>query len=99
MGQAALYYVLLLICYVASLLDVVVTMTLPFGNLSSVLIYIPFIPLYMWLFRMWSRERLQLESRMANFGVEKSNCFCEADRPKVYNNIVTLMKAASAVPQ
>jgi len=94
--QAFLYYIMLCGCYMDNLLHLILDTTMPFN--LSVLIYIPIIPLYMLLLRMWSRERLQLESRMTNFDVERCDCFCDEDRPKVYKNIVTLMKASGAVP-
>jgi len=51
----------------------------------------------MYVLRTWARDRILIQSRLSEFDVHDCICFLEADRPVVYGNIATLMKASRAV--
>merc|ERR1740121_3498038 len=47
--------------------------------------------------RCWARQRARIHQRMCDFQVQECTCFCEDDRPLVYNNIASLMRDTGKV--
>lgn len=49
------------------------------------------------ILRRWARDKAAIHQRIARFHVDACTCFCEDDRPVVYQNIAVLMREVGIV--
>ncbi len=51
-----------------------------------------------WMMRRAWRQRTEMRTSLANFSVRNANCFNEADRKIVYDNIAEMMRFSFGLP-
>jgi len=91
-------YVGMIMFYLTAVLDLMIQVYT--GNKEVVYIMYMFGTLGVgWALRCWAREKVQIHRRLHGFEVQKCKCFCEDDRPLVYNNIASLMRNTGRVAE